>query len=288
MTAIEKTAGAIPAWSLYGEERSFPDVLHCEEVTARAAGLDWRIAPHRHHHLHQFFLIREGEVAMDADGRRIAPAPPCVISVPRNTVHGFVFAAGTDGLVVTLPVQNLPEVFDEGGAAFARLGAFAVAGADDGLVALFERLEREHDARRTGRAAMLKALAVELSCEVLRRLPPADDRPEGEGDAVFGAFEALVQRHFRDRWSVDDYARALKVSPRQLSRICHRAAGQSPVGLLQDAVMREACRMLVYTRAGVAGIGYQLGFEDPSYFSRAFRRHVGMTPKAYRAEFDRA
>jgi hypothetical protein len=38
--------------------------------------------------------------------------------------------------------------------------------------------------------------------------------------------------------------------------------------------MREACRLLVYTRASVASVGYSLGYEDPSYFSRAFRRAI--------------
>ena len=42
----------IPNWSLYGESRTFPDVLHIERLTDRAAGLDWQIAPHRHLHLH--------------------------------------------------------------------------------------------------------------------------------------------------------------------------------------------------------------------------------------------
>ena len=32
----------------------FPDVLHCESIPARASLHDWRIAPHRHHNLHQF------------------------------------------------------------------------------------------------------------------------------------------------------------------------------------------------------------------------------------------
>jgi AraC family transcriptional activator of pobA len=59
-TLSSDTHTAIPAWSLYGESRAFPDVMHIERFTDRAAGLDWRIAPHRHLHLHQFFLIQSG------------------------------------------------------------------------------------------------------------------------------------------------------------------------------------------------------------------------------------
>jgi AraC family transcriptional activator of pobA len=56
--------------------------------------------------------------------------------------------------------------------------------------------------------------------------------------------------------------------------------------LIAAAGMREACRMLAYTRQPVAQIGYGLGFDDPSYFSRAFRRAMGVAPAAYRAGFE--
>ena len=50
--------------------------------------------------------------------------------------------------------------------------------------------------------------------------------------------------------------------------------------------MREACRLLVYTRMTAQQIAYQLGFEDPSYFSRVFQRNLHISPSAYRSRFD--
>jgi AraC family transcriptional activator of pobA len=46
--------------------------------------------------------------------------------------------------------------------------------------------------------------------------------------------------------------------------------------------MLEACRKLTYAPSSVSSIAYELGFQDPAYFSRAFKRHTGVTPKAYR------
>ncbi len=276
----------IPAWNLYGEEQSFPDVLHCEKITDRAAGLDWVIGSHRHPHLHQFFMIRSGAIEMNADGERLLPEAPCIISIPKGTVHGFSFAAKTDGYVVTIPMQNLPEIFDTSSPTAAALSRFAVAPADEKTVELFEDLHIEHEGRSPARTAMLKAQAAVLACVVMRRLPKPDETAHGAPDPRFQRFEELVLTHFREGWRLGKYAGTIGLSSRHLGRLCRSASGQSPLAYIEAIAMQEACRLLVYTREGVAAIGYQLGFEDPSYFSRAFRRHTGHTPGNYRAAFE--
>ena len=49
--------------------------------------------------------------------------------------------------------------------------------------------------------------------------------------------------------------------------------------------MQEARRLLAYTLMDVAEVGYRLGYEDPSYFSRAFRRETGLSPSAFRRPY---
>ena len=70
---------------------------------------------------------------------------------------------------------------------------------------------------------------------------------------------------------------------RHLARLCRDGAGASPQALIHAAVLREACRMLAYTRLQVAEVGHRLGFDDPAYFSRFFQRGTGVSPRAYRA-----
>lgn len=277
--------GPIPSWNLYGEEKAFPDVLHCEKINDRAAGLDWIISPHRHPHLHQFFLIRSGTFEVTADGARLRPAAPCVLTIPRGAVHGFEFSAGTDGYVLTIPLQSLPDIFDPRLPMAAALSVFAVAPADDEMLRLFQRIHAEHESLNPARATMLKAQAAVLAVHVLRRRP-GSGRTAGSHDARFQQFAELVQAHFRENWRLNDYARALNLSPRHLGRLCQKGSGQSPTEYLEGFTMREACRLLVYTRDSIAAIGYHLGFDDPSYFSRAFRRHMGLTPRDYRAAFE--
>ena len=48
--------------------------------------------------------------------------------------------------------------------------------------------------------------------------------------------------------------------------------------------MREARRNLAYTHLGVATIAYTLGYADPAYFTRAFTRDAGLSPRSFRAQ----
>jgi AraC family transcriptional activator of pobA len=81
---------------------------------------------------------------------------------------------------------------------------------------------------------------------------------------------------------VDQYAGVLRVAPVRLNRLCLKIAGKTAFGMTQERLILEACRKLTYVPAGVADIAYELGFQDPAYFSRLFKKLVGMTPKEYR------
>ena len=85
----------------------------------------------------------------------------------------------------------------------------------------------------------------------------------------------------RGREEVD--ATGLAVTPTHLNRIVKAATGLPEAACVEHHLLVEACRLLAYTTAPVASIGYALGYDDPSYFSRAFQRRIGMSPRTYRA-----
>ncbi len=286
MTEQAKPAIPVPSWNLYGEEKLFPDVLHTERIHDRAAGLGWVIAPHRHPHLHQFFLITCGQTELQADGQRFEPQAPFVLSVPKGIVHGFVFSVGTEGYVLTLPPTALPEVFGTDGVLARNLATTAFLTADRVLVETFDRIHAEQCDRAPGRPLMLTALAMQIACLFVRQLPDWTDTATRPIDPRVQRYLDLVELHARDHWTMDRYAGEIGVSARQLGRLCIAETGAAPGALAEATLMREARRMLAYTRASVAAIAFDLGFDDPAYFSRAFRRHIGLSPTDYRKRLD--
>ncbi len=280
------TDAKIPSWQLYGEDTAFPDILHVERVVDRAAGLDWTIGAHRHLHLHQFFLLISGTIHLVLDGETLAIAPPAVINIPRKTVHSFTFSAGTEGYVLTLPADDFPDLFAPTAETAAPLGQAFTLAADADLDRRFQAIAVLHAGNAAFRRSLLRAEAAALIAQLAEKAHEIHASPIAIDPRILH-FSAMVRDSVTRRFSLQDMARALAMSPRHLSRLCKLETGLSAQRYFEAQKMREACRLLVYTRMSAQQIAYQLGFDDPSYFSRVFQRNFKCSPNTYRSGFDR-
>ncbi|MEF3302784.1 AraC family transcriptional regulator [Paenibacillus sp. GYB003] len=77
-------------------------------------------------------------------------------------------------------------------------------------------------------------------------------------------------------------AQSVHVTPNYLCRLFKEHAGETPMGYLQSARLREAAHLLAFTDLPVYTIAEKLGYEEPSYFARLFRRMYGESPQSYR------
>lgn len=275
----------VPTFALYGETTRFPDIAHLESISDRARGLGWSIAPHRHLELHQILFLACGLAEVSIDGARTNLAGPAMVNLPPGTIHSFRFAIDVEGHVLTLPAPEWPDLFGpRAEAALARPFAGAVPAT---LFAFVAALEAAHGDSGPHRRLRLLAAVHGLVVAVLdlAGLPPAAAH---QPDPRIERLRAMAGAAPSIRLGVAGCARALGLSPRHLTRLCRAATGGSAQALLDAAVLREACRLLAYTRLHVATIGHRLGFDDPSYFTRYFRRHTGLSPRAYRQRFDGA
>jgi AraC family transcriptional activator of pobA len=276
----------IPRYLLYGE---FGDVaadrfIHVETIAARSASRDWTIRPHAHGMLGHLLFVTSGGGAMLVDGATMQFGR-AVLTVPVGTVHGFRFDPGTDGHVVTVADPLLRRLVDPHPALAALHGAARVLPLVEGdwdaaLAALTAEIAA--DAPLAGLAG--EALLQWLLVRVARLATDAGDTAAlpRRAAALVAAYRAAIERHLRDGWTVADHARALATSPSRLRACCMEVAGASPIRLLHTAVAAEARGQLAYTDRGVAEIGYDLGFDDPAYFTRFFRRETGTSPAAWR------
>ena len=99
---------------------------------------------------------------------------------------------------------------------------------------------------------------------------------------VIRSFNYLVEKHFREKHAVAEYAALLFKSPKTLSNIFSRLGSKTPSQFIYDRIMTEGRRKLQYTDKSVGDIGYHLGFTDVQAFSRFFTNNEGVSPTQFR------
>ena len=85
--------------------------------------------------------------------------------------------------------------------------------------------------------------------------------------------------------TVNSMAYQLNLSPKYLSDLLKQETGKTALELIHLYVISEAKNLLVEGENSISEIAYRLGFENPPYFSRLFKKEVGMSPKEYKNRF---
>lgn len=95
-------------------------------------------------------------------------------------------------------------------------------------------------------------------------------------------FADLVGHRFRKHRDVQHYAHQLHVTPKYLTETVKEISGKNAGEIIDDFVIIEAKVLLADATLSIAQVTQQLHFSDQSFFGKFFKRHVGVSPKAYR------
>ncbi len=95
-------------------------------------------------------------------------------------------------------------------------------------------------------------------------------------------FTQLLYEHYRNEKNVQFYADTLSITAKHLSDVVKQITGDSAKQAIDKLVIFESKSLLKQTELDIKEIVYWLGYEDPSHFSRIFRKHIGLSPSEYR------
>jgi AraC family transcriptional activator of pobA len=285
----------VPQFALYGEaaRAENAEFVHIELIETRSRLHDWHISNHTHRGLFQVLFLFAGHVRASVDGAVWERDGPIAITIHPSSVHGFEFSQEALGYVLTLDQQVVFAQAASEGDIFSSLFVQPLAidlapvpRARERIEGLLENLIFEASWPHFGHTLMLEWLARSALLLLVRA--HAENRAAGQSGhgefELFTRFRAEVERNFRQQWQVGQYAEALRVSPARLNRLCLKVAGKSAFDIGQDRLMLEACRKLTYAPSSIATVGYELGFQDPAYFSRLFKKRMGLTPRQFRRQ----
>jgi AraC family transcriptional regulator, transcriptional activator of pobA len=286
-------AAAIPVFKLYGAGLDWPtlDLLHCESIADRSRLHDWEIRPHRHADLTQLLYVRRGWAEIEMEGIRTRIDEAAVQVVPPLCIHGFRFSERIEGYVLTLanPLLAQLEAGLDGQHGALRSAGLHRAGQDRRyLNTVFETIDREYRTPAPARDLLLKSLVGALAVWVGRQMLTRQAERTSRAQELLTAFTAMVETDFSQQRRVEDYAAQLDITPAYLNTLARRFTGHTAQAVLHQRLLLEAKRQLIYTAMTVSQISDGLGFSEPAYFSRFFKRLVGLSPKDFRQNRNQA
>lgn len=111
---------------------------------------------------------------------------------------------------------------------------------------------------------------------------PKTASPDTTPDATIIRFKQLIEEHYMSLKNVSPYAEMLNINASCLNELAKRTTGITAGELIRNRVIDETKRLLYSTNLSGKEIAFQLGFDDPAYFSRFFRKYTGLTLKEFR------
>jgi AraC family transcriptional regulator, transcriptional activator of pobA len=239
--------------------------------------------PHRHDY-HELIWIRAGAGQHSIDGATVPVRPGTITVIGRGQVHVFEQGEHLDGAVVRFTGETLAESWLLAG----RGGRTVVVpgGERDRLDALIDALgaelarppdEHSPELQRHLLTAIL--LWIERWYDASRTERRADDDVEVQ---LHRRFTRRLEEDYAAHHDAGHYADALAVPAAALSRALAHVTGRATKDLILDRVMLEAARLLRFTDLSVGEVAHRVGYDDPLYFSRAFKRRHEQPPQAYR------
>lgn len=282
----------IPHFALYGDSNlnQQPGLVHIEDIEDRSRANNWLIKPHRHTRLFQILLLINGNLQVKLDDHNHQLSGNWAISIPPGCVHGFEFPADTQGIVLSVEASLLNtqiQSFQSFATLLEQPHTVAFANEDvlfSQFINYLNLIRQELKQPYIGQEAMLRWLMGTLLLTLWRQLQYSHTQAHSnpKSSQTFQQFRQLLETHYREQWDVQSYAHALHTSVSSLNRLCQEKAGSSAKHLIQERVLLEAKRRLIYTQESLERVAESLGFKDPAYFSRFFKNLAGMPPSDYR------
>jgi len=108
------------------------------------------------------------------------------------------------------------------------------------------------------------------------------EEPDSTPDTVIIKFKQLIEENYMTQKNVTPYAEMLNMNPSCLNELAKRTTGITAGELIRNRVIDETKKLLYSSSMSGKEIAFELGFDDPAYFSRFFRKYTGLTLKEFR------
>jgi len=240
-------------------------------------------------HFHDFeeiIILSEGGLEHYVDFKIEKVDAPVACYVPMNKMHKLVPCANMRGWVVNYKTEfvpesklnfisnfntstNIPLLSDE------NLNRFT------GLCHIMHREYKQEYIDLKAISHLLNGFITMIDTQ-RKRIIPVENTIKASQISAFNNFLKILEENFRRDAGVTFYAEKMNMSERNLNIICRNNFQKSVSEIIETRKLIEAKHLLLHTDKSVSEIGYELGYNEKSYFTRVFHAKMDITPTRFR------
>lgn len=256
------------------------------------------VRPHRHE-LNEILIIRSGRSRHIIDGHVVDFRPLTLCFIPRNHVHVLEHDARLSGWLVQfsddfLPDDSIGRGWNYRTALANQLGAARTLDLQPlemhRIELMMELMETDYLTPSAMQGQSLRHWLSLLIIQIARlsqNAVAAGQHKLSEAD-IFQQFTAILEQDFSRRHDVGHYASRMKVDALALSRAVGNILGKTTKQVIEERIILEAKRNLLYSERAIKEIAFAMGYTDQFHFSKTFKRLVGLPPSTFREQFRQA
>jgi len=242
--------------------------------------------PHRHAY-EELLIVTKGNPAHFIDFIEETLTAPVVIYVAQGKVHEFMPDSETRGWCIRyrndfIPAGNFhfySNYLDKINFTFNQGSCQQEIGNLCEMI-LFEY--EHHPGSADIYRHLLSALLAKLEAEGKHNLSEGNEA-RTPARIAFRNFLQILEDNYKRPLGVGFYADKLNTSVRNLNLVCQKVFGKSVSEIIETRKLIEARRLLLNSPLNISEIGYDLGYNEKSYFTRVFTKKTGLTPSDFRA-----
>jgi AraC family transcriptional activator of pobA len=278
---------------LYGENNysSLLEFVHSEPLETRSKMYNWEIKEHLHTDLVQLFVIESGNGILVSEKKESIISGPSIVFIPINTQHGFIFQDNVKGEVITFSDYFLENNFKHNQKIVFELNHLQCFNFErnnmlfEQIKILKEMIVKELNEENIEKRTFINSLFQTLFLAIFRVnqiQKTSMEETDNKTLKYFQIFQKSLKHNNSESKNISQYAKEIGITTMHLNRVCKIVVGKSPIQILHELVVAEAKKYLLNTSYSISEISYFLNFNDPAYFTRLFKKNVGVSPSDFR------
>lgn len=251
--------------------------------------------PHRHD-FYEILFLSKGTGIYKIDDIEYEIQPPCIFFLSSGQVHELILSKDIEGYIF-LFTSDFYNIHQQNKSKLLEFPFFLTTERrnppliinkktdKDFITGLFVKAIEIAGSEIGNNGEMIESILNLLLVTFKSLYPSVEiDAQTNKSNILVKNFLVLLESNYYKNLKIQDYAEKLNVSPNHLTYVVKQITGKTSNELLMEKCILEIKRLLLYSELGISEIAVKMNFIDQSYFTKFFKKQVGLSPLVYRKQ----